>query len=158
MARKPKDSRRLEAKKKRRLKRLQRKSDGDFSGGESYSSMPLGLERMSDVLNEFVKPFLLQANSADEMQMFFSLGVMAWNTTLLPEPEQEAAIDDIIQKMGPASGTERSALRLLLTELTLRKKKYFASNRRVIAGFDFRETPDGYHLNVVSSLDLPERP
>jgi hypothetical protein len=157
MARKPKDSRRLEAKKKRRLKRLQRKSEGGFSGGEGFSLVPLGMEKMSVVLNEFVEPFLSETSSVDEMQTLFSFGVMAWNTALLPEQEQEPAIEDIVRKMGPSTRADLNEVRVVLKQLILRKKTHFANNRRMIAGFDLRDTGDGYHLNVVSSLDLPER-
>lgn len=155
MARKTKDSRRVEAKKKRRLKRLRGKSEAGFYGGESDSLGPLGLEKMSEVLGDFVEPFVGQTRNIDEYRNLFHFGVMAWNTALLPEDERQEAIDDIIRKIGPETGAELRELQVLLDQLILRKKRHFATNRRVIAGFDLRETSEGFCLNVVSSLDAP---
>ncbi len=164
MARKPKDSRRIEAKKKRRLKRLQRKSEGGFSGGETFSGgegfspMPIGSEKMSEVLEDFVAPFLPEVSNIDEMRTLFTFGVIAWNTALLPEQEQEAAIEDIVRKMGPTSAAKLDELRVFLNQLILRKEMYFAKNRRVIVAFDVRDTGEDYQLNVTSSLDMPAAP
>ena len=157
MARKPKDPRRLEAKKKRRLKRLQRKTEGGFFVSESDSFVPLGLEKMSEVLEQFVAPFIPETRDLDELRTLYSYGTMAWNLALLPESEQKEAIEDIVQKLGPTTAAVRDEVRSLLKELVLRKKTHFAGNRRMIAGFDLIPAENGYNLNVISSLQLPDR-
>jgi hypothetical protein len=39
--------------------------------------------------------------------------------------------------------------------MILRKRDYFASNRRMIIGFEVYQTGETYQLNVMSTLDLP---
>jgi hypothetical protein len=155
MARKLKDSSRVEAKKKRRLKRIRHKGGSGPSSRASCSLAPLGMEKMSDVLEDFVSPFFSLANTIGEFRRLFSFGVAAWNTALLPEQEQETALEAVIQKAGARDGAEVEELRDSLKQLILRKKACFATNRRMIVGFELIESGDGFQLNVMSTLPLP---
>lgn len=155
MARKPNDRRRLDAK-KRRLKRLQRKGQGGLPGGESLSLGPFGMEKMSEVLEEFVGPFIPEMREIDEIRTLFSFGMMAWNTALLPEPEQEEAIEDFLRKIRPSIGGDLDQFRTFLNQLILRKNMHFARNRRMIAGFDVIDNGRSYQLNVLSSFEPPD--
>ncbi len=155
MARKLNSRSRVEEKKKRRLKRIRRKSGLGFSSDESSSFGPLGLEKMSVVLEDFIKPFWPESNDIHELRTLLCLGMAAWNVCLLPEQEQEEALDAIIQKIGPSDRAGLDELRAFMKQLILRKKTHFATNRRMIAGFEVYESNEGFQLNVMSSLDLP---
>jgi len=157
MAGKPKDSRRVAEKLKRRRKRMERKSEPGFSGREYFQLAPLGMEKMSDVLDDFVAPVLPEAAAAEELRALFGLGVAAWNTALLPEQQQEQAIDAVMREIGPGDAAALQLHRDLLNTLILRKKTRFATNRRKIVGFQLIDTGKHYHLNVMSTLDVPAR-
>jgi len=155
MARKLNNSRRVDEKMKRRLKRIRRKSEFGFSSDGSGSFGPLGLERMSVVLEDFVKPFWPDTDNIDEVRMLFSLGMTAWNVALAPEQEQEETLDTIMQKINPKNRAGHEEIRAFLKRLILRKKTHFATNRRIIAGFELYDSGHGFQLNVISSVDLP---
>ena len=68
MARRSKGNRRIEEKKKKRRKRLESKREHGFVGGDSLSYGLPGVEKMSEVLEEFVEFHLDQTENIDELR------------------------------------------------------------------------------------------
>jgi hypothetical protein len=158
MSRKLTAGRRGEEKRKRRLKRLRQRDEGGFSVRQVPPLAAFGIEKMSDVLEEFVTPYFPEADNIDELRALFWWGIAAWNIALLPEHEQGKALEDIGRKVRLEDQVELPELLEFLRMLIRRKQKHFATNRRMIVSFDLRETGDSYYLNVASTLDLPSRP
>jgi len=112
-----------------------------------------GLEKMSDVLEEFVAPFADSANTMDAYRQLLTLGVLAWNVALLPEDERERMIRASLhaEAVGiPADS--RAAVRGLVDALVVRKELCFRRNRRFIVDFDLQDTGDGWHISVASTV------
>jgi hypothetical protein len=152
------DSRRAAENKKRRLKRLQRKTGPGCSGGESLSFELPGIEKMSLVLEAFVKPYLAGLSDISEIRAIYVPGAAAWNAALLPEDQQQDSIEDMIQKMGRINREPQDQARAFLTNMIDRKQAQFAGNRRMVLSFDLRDNGSGYDLNVISSLPMPQSP
>lgn len=114
---------------------------------------PAGREKMSEVLEDFVEPYMEFADTEDGFRKLLNLGMLAWNAALLPEDQGSAIIDETLGAALPgASRVNRTSAREFIELLIQRKKKHFAANRRAIISFKVTDTGDGYHLSVASSL------
>jgi hypothetical protein len=117
-------------------------------------SPPPGVEKMSDVLEDFIEPYLDSIEGDDAYRKLLTLAALAWNAALLPEGRQEAMIDDVLSKGLPPGSDELAAgLRSIVEGMVERKKAHFSSNRRAIISFELTDLGDQYHLTVASILD-----
>jgi len=146
----PNIARRRQEKKRKRQERLKRKQAQRPFGAPTATAEWDGLEKMSDVLEAFVEPYMEMATDERGYRNLLNLGMAAWNAALLLEETRIATLDDLFRKH-EVSGASRA----LMQELIDRKKAYFSTNRRSIIGFVLTDTGDGYYLNVVSTLPVP---
>ncbi|MFM7575436.1 MAG: hypothetical protein ACKO5Q_00610 [Microcystaceae cyanobacterium] len=56
--------------------------------GMTFDENPEGYEKTSEVLIEFVKPFLDKVNTHQRREALFRLAIMSWKMALLPENER----------------------------------------------------------------------
>jgi hypothetical protein len=141
-------------KKDQRPKRLFKQARGPaIPPGHRVVSEPAGLEKMSDALEELVEPYADLAKTGENYRKLLDLGMMAWNIALLPADERQAIIDEMIET-GLASDTAsaRAHAREIVETLVRRKEKLFAANQRLIVSFELRDTRDGFHLTVASTI------
>ncbi len=114
---------------------------------------PEGQVKMSDVLEQFVDPYLRFARTAEDHRKLFTLAALAWNAALLPPGDCEKMIAEVLHASLPATGEQVKAdAREIVGMLVLRKRLLFADNNRQIINFELTETADGFHLAVASSL------
>ncbi len=112
---------------------------------------PPGEDKMSEVLLDFAKP-LLELTADRHFDKVIVLAIACWNATLLPEEDQEAAINEVIHIFS-SSGTRdvdlaKEAVQILLE----RKRRYFPDNKRLIADYRISHSKDQMHLMVASTL------
>jgi hypothetical protein len=114
---------------------------------------PKGQAKMSDVLEQFVEPYLKFARTADEHRKLFNLAALAWNAALLLPRDHENMIAEAIGAgfAGHARQAQADA-KNILDLLIARKRSHFADNTRRIIKVEVTETPDGFHLTVASTL------
>lgn len=116
-------------------------------------SQPAGREKMSEVLEEFVHPYLDLTDNADDYRKLLLMAVLAWNAALMPEEKRRGMIDDTLSAGLPqATDADRAAARALIEEMVRRKQDHFPANRRNIISFQVTDTGDGYHLLVASTV------
>jgi len=169
----PNIARRRQEKKRKRQERLKRKQAqhpfgaptamvesrepearaGSFGARTTLVELP-GIEKMSDVLENFVDPYIDMATDARSFRSLLALGVAAWNAALLAVDRRMAVIDDALRNR-KESGANQDFVRAIIQNLIDRKLAHFSANRRAILGFDLKDTGDGYYLRVVSSLPKP---
>jgi hypothetical protein len=114
---------------------------------------PAGKEKMSEVLEDFVEPYLDWFEGEEGYRGLLTLALLAWNAALRPEDQQDAMIDDVLAKaLPPGSDEEMREMRALVEAMVERKLTDFASNRRAIISFELRNTGGGLHLSVASTL------
>jgi hypothetical protein len=155
-----KNQRKLEPKRKRRERRKHKLIQGplDF-GGPTLVLEPRGIEKMSEVLEDFVEPYMHSAETEDDFHKLLTLAVIAWNAALLPDDKSQAIVDDVLGKgLIGASVDEMIEARNFVNAMIERKKAYFATNKRAIISFNFQDTGTGYHLSVASTLEVPPAP
>ena len=114
---------------------------------------PVGPEKMSVVLENFIEPYRELADTEDGFRNLLDLGMLAWNAALLPEGERRAMIDKILAAgLSRASEADRAQARELIEALVRRKEEHFAANRRVIVSINVTDRGDDYYLSVASTL------
>ena len=151
-----KNRRRKQVQTPKRLEGLRRKLDqGPFRGYKLIAG-PTDEAKMSDVLADFVAPYVVAAHSEDAYHKLLTLAVLAWNAALLTEDQQQQMIDDVlIQGLGAAPESLKMELREFVGALIVRKKALFPDNQRAIIEFEIQNSGKGYHLSVVSTLPAP---
>jgi len=109
---------------------------------------------MSEVLTDFVEPYLEFTETEEDYRKLLTLAIMAWNASFLPEKEQQEMIDRVFDK-GIPPGTEelKAGLKEIVNELIVRKKIYFSEYTRRIIDFEVTDTGRDYHLAVASTLE-----
>jgi hypothetical protein len=111
--------------------------------------------KMSDIIFEFAQPLLKSASSAKEDKMAIHMAIIGWNLALLPKDLQSDHIKKITKNLNP-SGPSKSFsddAHEVFNFLIARKKSLFPKINRLVLDFDLVDTPDGLHLNVLSSAD-----
>jgi hypothetical protein len=113
---------------------------------------PVGVVRMSEVLEEFADPYIDQAQDGEERKKIFSVAMFAWNLALEPEELRQSKINEVVERTMP-NGTKknRADMRLLLEELIARKYQHFNEVNRLIVDFQMKGSGDQFHLSVASA-------
>jgi hypothetical protein len=144
----------------RELKRKQKKQEREerFRASQPFADSkvvfePPGVEKMSEVILEFLDPYMEDVNTPERMDRLLSIGVLAWNAALLPASQR----DELLQKLQKSLETRppevQEELRHFFTELIQRKESSFAHNKRFIIDYQLTMTPSGPHVSVISSFD-----
>ena len=108
---------------------------------------------MSEVLTDFVEPYLEFADTDEAYRKLLTLAVTAWNASLLPEEEQRDMVDRIFGEALPAATEElKTDLKEIMSILIARKKKFFSEYTRTIIDFELTDRGRDYHLTVASTL------
>ena len=137
-----------------RLKaRLER---GPFRG-RKLVTVPSGQMKMSDVLADFVEPYIDMVDTEEAYRRLLTLALTAWNASFLPEEEQQDMIDRVLEAGIPAGNDElKAGLKGIVNMLLARKKAHFSQYTRNIIDFEVVDRGDSYHLAVVSTLEKDE--
>jgi hypothetical protein len=117
--------------------------------GRTVIYQPQGKAKMSQVIIDYIEPYLDSVDTYIEYDNLVGFAVLVWNIALLPQNEQKKFISEIL---GNFSQTDALKLKPILEELLRRKKNHFADNKRFIVEYDLTESNDGFHLFVVSTL------
>ncbi len=150
-SRKPRKSQREQQQRRRQLERLKRNlKRGPFAHQRIVSS-PAGMEKMSEVLERFLEPYLDLATSEDAYRKLVTLAALAWNAALMPAEKRDAMIDEVLAAGVPPD--IRAQGREIVKLMMERKQAHFAQNRRFIISFEAEDVGTGYHLSVLSTLE-----
>ena len=114
---------------------------------------------MSEVILEFIKPYLDSAKSLGAYESLIGVGILAWNAALLPATARRKLLSDAMaEAFSPQEWDVRHDLLDLLDLLIQRKERFFAENRRFIMRYHLSRVSEGYQLSVVSTdSQSPER-
>ena len=114
---------------------------------------PEGEVKMSEVLPEFIKPYMKGVNTMDEHRKLLMFGILAWNAAILPEEKRQAMVNTLLANLGMQDDKEfRSIIEMMIE----RKMKHFAEIRRLIVNFELTDLGQRTHLSVASTLDPDE--
>ncbi|SRR5579883_163044 len=112
-----------------------------------------GVEKMSEVLLEFIEPYREYVDTKAAMKRLIGMAVMAWNTSLEPENEQEEMVEEIVNEIVKDDDEElKKQAKQILEELITRKKSYFSENKRMIMDVTINKKAGKDQLSVISNL------
>ena len=128
--------------------------------GEKFAGMvmyPQGEVKMSEVLEEFVEPYLDSTRNFSQREKLFSIAAIVWNIALMPEKERQQMVDQVIEQgMRGNDPLARQDAREIIDGLIARKQTFFADNKRYIIDFQLQDMGQTFHLSVASTLmNLP---
>lgn len=110
---------------------------------------PPGQEKMSDVIWQFMAPYISYAEDLASMQKLVTIAAIAWNAAIMSEEDSADFLGNMIETL-PADVREDAAA--VIGDLIRRKKRYFAQNKRLIVNMKVTDTGDGFHLAVAASM------
>ena len=109
---------------------------------------PPGMDKMSDVLLDFIDPYYEIANTEDALHKLITTAIVAWNTALLPETERA----DKLQQLATALPEEtHKDFYVIVQEMIERKERYFAQYDRMILDYELVDRGGDYHVSVMST-------
>ena len=150
----------MSSRKSKREKRKEKQKKRDRELGLPFPGLPkggvtiipgedVGMEKMSDVLMEFVEPYEDMADTDEKLRMLLNIAIVAWNCAIAPPDQGKKLIEETLQAVSPDG---RADYFDMLADLMERKARYFADNTRLILGFELTMKRTGPHLNVISTL------
>jgi hypothetical protein len=114
---------------------------------------PAGQVKMSDVLHEFIDPWIDMARTNEEMRKLLSTALVAWNAALLPEAERPVFLAEFTATLPPELAADFDAV---IQEMIERKDRHFSQVRRKILAYELVPEGDDYHISVMSTLPEDE--
>lgn len=111
--------------------------------------------KMSEVILGFAEPLLDRATDYEEKESLISLIILAWNLSLMPLILRVI----IFQRVKAEMKRDREGFLLLKTFIKMirqYRKDNYPGLKRYILDFEFTETDDDIHLNVVSTVSPPK--
>ena len=121
------------------------------AGWDHYTILPRlpQTEKMSEVLWEFVAPYMPLAPNREAVEKLLTLAIAAWNVTLFPVAERAQRLHELSSTLPAEARTDFLAL---IEDMMTRKARYFAQHTRYILNYELTERQASYHLNVLSTL------
>ena len=129
------------------MRRIVQRAAQRFPAIEATPTQP-GEERMSEVLERFVDPYVRHARDDDDYRKLMSLAVGTWNVSLLPAQKQADFLASLTDILSPP---QRQNLREILVGMIERKKRFFADNHRFILEHQLTIVDGKFHLAVIST-------
>jgi hypothetical protein len=141
--------------KQKNLEALREKMKGGAFGKltANMAIEPKGAVKMSEVMEDFIAPYMGAIDNLQKLRSFFCLAAIAWNTAVLPESEEKEVLDTILQKQLFLYDREtQETTKEIIDELIARKHQHFSDIKRFIMDFEITETKQQYNISVASTL------
>jgi hypothetical protein len=108
---------------------------------------------MSEVIIDFARPLLDAAQTDEEIQKAIGMAIAMWNVAILPDKEQKNFIREFFDNTKDSSSNQELPEKYdqIVSYFIARKKVFFSDIKRMILDYECIETPQGFHLNVVST-------
>lgn len=135
--------------------KIQNSPIGETIGG--IVTNPEGVAKMSEVLEEFIEPYLDTATNSHDRKILVGMAVTAWNLALMPASKRQPLIKEfILDVVGKGDPRASQEIKDIINELIDRKLEIFPDNQRFIVEFQLQETRNQFHLSVASTLMEPD--
>ena len=127
---------------------LRRKIEKNYPGLQIVNGPPQDGVKMSEVLEEFIKPYMGSIESDEVFRRLVTVAAAVWNMMLLSEVERVPHLQKLLQTFPEEI---RDDGRGIVKGMMERKERLFTQYRRVILGFEVENSGVGWHLSVTSS-------
>ena len=134
-----------------KLARLKRKTRMLLSQDIEFDPTPENEAKISSMLVELVEPYHSSLQTLEQYRALLMVGTFAWNSSSLPDTQQQELINEFMQEIESFSLAIRNDLVSLMQNLIVRKRMLFPEYRRLIISFDVQSAQQGYFVSVTSS-------
>jgi hypothetical protein len=110
---------------------------------------------MSEVIIDFIEPYLEYADTYESHKKLITLALVAWNAALLPKDEQKAMLEEVVGSL-KLSTSDTEGMINIIEEMIERMNTYFADYTRTILDYQLSYAEEGFHLSVASMLEVDE--
>jgi hypothetical protein len=152
-------ARQRRALREQRLERYsQQSADDDLSPGlkalaertslEVRTVVPQGQKKLSEVVLEFLDPYLSGDEAEKEFRAIVTLGVLAWNSVLLPRRQQQELRRKNSLELPPPVNE-------MFEDMMRRRLNHFMHDPRLVVDFEISSTRTGLHLSVAYAMKPP---
>ena len=128
-------------------------NDPDYEGTMLVEN-PKDFRKMSEVLLEYVEPFLDETETYEDRSNLIDFAMMAWNLALIPEESRKELLTEFVTEICSEieEVEEQKTLKQLMNQLIKRKLKFFAEEERFVKEYKLTENGGRIHLAVASSV------
>lgn len=119
---------------------------GELAGMPTVFNPP-GQEKMSEILEEFVEPYLQYTENVQQVKKLMLIASVAWNAALMEGDKREDFLQGMLESLPPDGRDDSLAL---IDGMIKHKLKYFAAYRRLVVSVQVFDTGDGFHVAVAS--------
>jgi len=121
-----------------------------------FVETPKNLAKMSEILIEYIEPFLEDTDTYQERSNLLEIAVMSWNMALVSEEKRQELLKELFSKhpSDPEDIEAEKELQRLMKKLIKRKLKFFAEEKRFITDFKLTENSGRFHISVASSFKM----
>ena len=133
----------------------------EFLGFDAPYTLEGSRRKLSAVIWEFASPLLdFENQTDDEVHTSLSLAMVCWNMGLLGGDDYSDIFSAMMTETKNAglSASDNKAMIEIVNQLVLSKRTIYRNDDRYIMDFTFSATPNGYHLQVLSTYNLPDTP
>ena len=114
---------------------------------------PSGAAKMSEVMQDFAEPLLLESVTDAEVKDAIKFSILVWNASLVPSPERENLVETLIKELSnPDLPDHTESVKSYIDMLLERKKDLFPDIDRTIVDCQFSGSGSKLRLDVASSL------
>jgi len=117
---------------------------------------PPGFAKMSEVLMEYIEPFLEGKETYEEFSNFLKIAAMSWNMAMVSEEKGQ----ELLKKLFPGNSSDpeeiedEKEVQRIVKKLIKRKLKFFAEEKRFITDFKLTQNSGRFHISVASSFKM----
>ena len=121
-----------------------------------FVETPKNLAKMSEVLMEYIEPFLEGTETYQECSSLLEIAVMSWNMALVSEEERQELLKELFSKhpSDPEEIEDEKEVQRIVKKLIKRKLKFFAEEKRFITDFKLTQNSGRFHISVASSFKM----
>ena len=121
-----------------------------------FVETPKNLAKMSEVLMEYIEPFLEGTETYEECSNLLEIAVMSWNMALVSEEERQEELKELFSDNAsdPEEIEAEKLIQKLMNKFIKRKLKFFAEEKRFITDFKLTENSGRFHISVASSFKM----
>lgn len=121
-----------------------------------FVETPKNLPKMSEVLIEYIEPFLAGKENYQEYSNFLKIAVMSWNMSLVSEEKGQELLKTLFpgNSSDPEEIEDEKEVQRIVKKLIKRKLKFFTEEKRFITDFKLTENSGRFHISVASSFKM----
>ena len=114
------------------------------------------IPKLSDAVLSVVKPMLIKCDNYREQEILITTAILTWNICVLPnvdtQVEKEKILNLFSKDKDALTGAEE-----VLNYIIQRKNLLYKNDKRLITGYDLKNTSKGIQLDVAYPVDADEK-